>query len=180
MNHETNMAQGPVDVNVRPAAWAIKQRDYDDDRDDPWAGIYCNPDTAREDADALEATSTDRFDVVPVYELTDEQRNVLLPAKPNKPQAKNVFAFPATTTMTPEQALLSALEFAKNDNMQDVLVVGYDGDGYLWCGRRGWTAKRRFGCLSNCGSTHLAMVPNAALRGGKAVPLENTVMQQEY
>lgn len=131
MNHETNMAQGPVDVNVRPAAWAIKQRDYDDDRDDPWAGIYCNPDTAREDADALEATSTDRFDVVPVYELTDEQRNVLLPAKPNKPQAKNVFAFPATTTMTPEQALLSALEFAKNDNMQDVLVVGYDGDGYL-------------------------------------------------
>ena len=42
-------AQSPVDVNVRPAAWAIKQRDYDDDRDDPWAGIYCNPDTAREE-----------------------------------------------------------------------------------------------------------------------------------
>lgn len=44
---------------------------------------------------------------------------------------KNVIAFPATDTMTPEQALLSALDFAKNDNMQDVLVVGYDGDGAL-------------------------------------------------
>ena len=44
---------------------------------------------------------------------------------------KNVIAFPPTDTMTPEQALLSALEFAKNDNMQDVLVVGYDGDGNL-------------------------------------------------
>lgn len=45
--------------------------------------------------------------------------------------AKNVFAFPATTTMTPEQALRSALEFATNDNLQDVLVAGYDGDGVL-------------------------------------------------
>ena len=44
---------------------------------------------------------------------------------------KNVLAFPATVTMTPEQALLSALEFAQNDNMYDVLVVGYDGDGVL-------------------------------------------------
>ena len=44
---------------------------------------------------------------------------------------KNVFAFPATTTMTPQQALLSALEFANNDNMQDVLVVGYDAGGCL-------------------------------------------------
>lgn len=44
---------------------------------------------------------------------------------------KNVLAFPATTTMTPTQALLSALEFANNDNMQDVLIVGYDGDGQL-------------------------------------------------
>ena len=44
---------------------------------------------------------------------------------------KNVLAFPATVTMTPEQALLSALEFAQNDNMQDVLVVGYDGDGVV-------------------------------------------------
>ena len=44
---------------------------------------------------------------------------------------KNVLAFPATTTMTPQQALLSALEFANNDDLQDVLVVGYDGDGEL-------------------------------------------------
>jgi len=44
---------------------------------------------------------------------------------------KNVLAFPATTTMTPKQALLSALELANNDNLQDVLVVGYDGDGDL-------------------------------------------------
>lgn len=42
-----------------------------------------------------------------------------------------VIAFPATTTMTPRQALLSALEFANNDNLTDVLVVGYDGDGCL-------------------------------------------------
>lgn len=33
--------------------------------------------------------------------------------------------------MTPQQALLSAIEFANNDNLQDVLVVGYDGDGDL-------------------------------------------------
>ncbi len=45
--------------------------------------------------------------------------------------AQNVFAFPATVTMTPEQALLSALEFTRTGNMQDVLVVGYDGDGRL-------------------------------------------------
>jgi hypothetical protein len=44
---------------------------------------------------------------------------------------KNLLAFPATTTMTPQQALLSALEFANNDNLQDVLVVGYDGDSVL-------------------------------------------------
>lgn len=44
---------------------------------------------------------------------------------------QNVFAFPPSVTMTPEQALRSALEFAVNDNMQDVLVVGYDGDGFL-------------------------------------------------
>ena len=33
--------------------------------------------------------------------------------------------------MTPQQALFSALEFANNDNLKDVLVVGYDGDGEL-------------------------------------------------
>lgn len=44
----------------------------------------------------------------------------------------NVLSFPPTTTMTPRQALLSALEFAENDFLQDVLVVGYDGDGDLF------------------------------------------------
>jgi len=44
---------------------------------------------------------------------------------------KNLIAFPASTTMTPKQALLSALQFAENDNLQDALVVGYDGDGDL-------------------------------------------------
>lgn len=44
---------------------------------------------------------------------------------------ENLIAFPATTTMTPQQALLSALEFANNGNLTDVLVVGYDGDGEL-------------------------------------------------
>jgi hypothetical protein len=42
-----------------------------------------------------------------------------------------VLAFPATDTMTPKQALQSAMVFADNDNLQDVLIVGYDGDGYL-------------------------------------------------
>lgn len=44
---------------------------------------------------------------------------------------KNVLAFPAAVTMTPKQALLSALVFADEDNLQDVLVIGYDGDGEL-------------------------------------------------
>lgn len=42
-----------------------------------------------------------------------------------------ILALPASTTYTPKQALLSALEFARNDNLQDVLIVGYDGDGNL-------------------------------------------------
>lgn len=42
-----------------------------------------------------------------------------------------ILAFPATVTMTPRQALLSALTFAEEDNLTDVLVVGYDGDGHL-------------------------------------------------
>ncbi len=44
---------------------------------------------------------------------------------------KTVVAFPASVTFTPEQALLSVLEFARNDNLQDVLIVGYDADGDL-------------------------------------------------
>lgn len=42
-----------------------------------------------------------------------------------------ITAFPAATTFTPKQALLSAMDFADNDNLQDVLIVGYDGDGVL-------------------------------------------------
>lgn len=44
----------------------------------------------------------------------------------------NVLAFPATTTMTPEQALHSALKFSKDTGLQDVLIVGYDVDGDLF------------------------------------------------
>lgn len=41
----------------------------------------------------------------------------------------NVYSLPATDAMTPLQALLSALEFAKNDDLNEVLIIGYDGDG---------------------------------------------------
>ena len=43
---------------------------------------------------------------------------------------ENVFALPTGET-TPMQALLSAMEFANNDNLQDVIIVGYDGYGGL-------------------------------------------------
>ena len=43
---------------------------------------------------------------------------------------ENVFALPTGET-TPMQALLSAMEFANNDNLQDVIIVGYDGYGDL-------------------------------------------------
>ena len=43
----------------------------------------------------------------------------------------NILNFPPSTTMTPKQALESVLVFADNDNLQDVLIVGYDGDGDL-------------------------------------------------
>ena len=42
-----------------------------------------------------------------------------------------ITSLPATTTFTPRQALLSAMDFADNDNLQDVLIVGYDGNGEL-------------------------------------------------
>jgi hypothetical protein len=42
-----------------------------------------------------------------------------------------ITSLPASTTFTPEQALLSALDLAQNDNLQDVLIVGYDQDGEL-------------------------------------------------
>ena len=42
-----------------------------------------------------------------------------------------ITSLPPTTTFTPRQALLSAMEFSDNDNLQDVLIVGYDGEGEL-------------------------------------------------
>jgi hypothetical protein len=42
-----------------------------------------------------------------------------------------ITALPAATTFTPKQALLSAMDFVDNDNLQDVLIVGYDGEGEL-------------------------------------------------
>lgn len=44
---------------------------------------------------------------------------------------ENVIALPASTNFTPEQALLSALEFCRADNLTDVIVLGYDADGDL-------------------------------------------------
>lgn len=43
-----------------------------------------------------------------------------------------VLSFPATGTMTPSQALASAMAFAEQRGLQDVLVVGYDDDGDLF------------------------------------------------
>lgn len=44
---------------------------------------------------------------------------------------QNVIALPASVNFNAEQALLSALEFCRADNLQDVLVIGYDADGDL-------------------------------------------------
>lgn len=44
----------------------------------------------------------------------------------------NIVSLPPTTTMTPEQALASALDFAQSDGLQDVVIVGYDSDGVLF------------------------------------------------
>jgi hypothetical protein len=44
----------------------------------------------------------------------------------------NVLDFPPTTTMTPKQALLSALDMANAEALSDVLVVGYTCDGALF------------------------------------------------
>ena len=46
--------------------------------------------------------------------------------------SNNVFGFPPTDTMTPEQALQSALQLAEQGKLQDCLVVGYDSDGDLF------------------------------------------------
>jgi hypothetical protein len=44
---------------------------------------------------------------------------------------EKVIALPASVNFTPEQALRSALEFCRNENLTDVLIVGYDADGGL-------------------------------------------------
>ncbi|MFA6064012.1 MAG: hypothetical protein WC736_15595 [Gallionella sp.] len=38
---------------------------------------------------------------------------------------------PPTTTFTPEQALQSALDFAQDDELPEVLIVGFDKEGVL-------------------------------------------------
>lgn len=43
----------------------------------------------------------------------------------------NVYSLPASTTMTPEQALLKALEYVHNDHLRDVLIVGSDNKNRL-------------------------------------------------
>jgi len=42
-----------------------------------------------------------------------------------------ITSLPASTTFTPRQALLSAMEFVEGENLQDVLIAGYDSDGEL-------------------------------------------------
>lgn len=74
--------------------------------------------------------------------------------------------------MTQQQAILSELEFANNDNMQDVLVVGYDAE---WClivrySRMG--LKEALWLSEHCGSMHFARMPNAELTGACAPMVE--------
>jgi len=44
---------------------------------------------------------------------------------------QNINALPASVNYTPEQALLSALEFALDGNLIDVVIIGYDASGVL-------------------------------------------------
>jgi hypothetical protein len=44
----------------------------------------------------------------------------------------NLIRLPATTTMTAEQALQSALVDAEESHLQDVLIMGYTVDGTLY------------------------------------------------
>ena len=44
---------------------------------------------------------------------------------------QKIIALPASVNYTPEQALLSALDLARDDNLTDVLIIGYDADGML-------------------------------------------------
>ena len=43
-----------------------------------------------------------------------------------------LFSLPASTTLTAEQALQSALQYAQEKNLTDVLIAGYDADGDLF------------------------------------------------
>lgn len=44
---------------------------------------------------------------------------------------ENVVALPHSTNYQPEQALRAALEFCRDDNLTDVMVVGYNASGEL-------------------------------------------------
>ena len=44
---------------------------------------------------------------------------------------KNVVAFPYSTNYQPEQALRAALDFCRDDNLTDVMVVGYTASSEL-------------------------------------------------
>lgn len=44
----------------------------------------------------------------------------------------NVISLAAAVTFTPEQALKSALDFANEVGLSEVLVIGYDTDGDLF------------------------------------------------
>lgn len=44
----------------------------------------------------------------------------------------NLIRLPATTTMTAEQALQSALADAESNHLEDVLIIGYTADGGLY------------------------------------------------
>ena len=44
----------------------------------------------------------------------------------------NLIRLPATTTMTAEQALQSALVDAESNDLTDVLIIGYNYDGTLY------------------------------------------------
>lgn len=44
---------------------------------------------------------------------------------------QKIIALPASVNYTPEQALLSALDLARDDNLTDVLIIGFDADGIL-------------------------------------------------
>ena len=46
--------------------------------------------------------------------------------------SNNILIFPSTETMSAEQALQSALQFAKQFGLQTCVIAGYDNDDYLF------------------------------------------------